>query len=41
MTKRKQPRDANQRAKNILDIATGEAMEAAPDTRNAAAVSLG
>lgn len=40
--KPKRPRDANQLAKHILDLATGEATEAAkPDTRNPAAVALG
>jgi len=42
MSKTKRLRDVNQRAKRIVDIATGEAMEAAPaDTRNPAAVALG
>lgn len=34
------PRDLNQRAKRIADIATGE-VEAAKDTRDPAAVALG
>lgn len=41
MTKRKMPRDANQRAKSIVDIATGEAPMEAKDKRNQAAVALG
>jgi hypothetical protein len=40
MTKKKLPRDPNQRAKAILDIATGETRQVA-DTRNPAAVALG
>ena len=36
----KRPRDPNQLAKLITDIATGEA-EDAPDTRDQAAVSMG
>lgn len=34
-------RDINQRAKSIVEIATGEAPLEAKDTRNPAAVSLG
>lgn len=42
MAKTKRPRDVNQRAKRIVDIATGEVAEvAAADTRNPAAVALG
>jgi hypothetical protein len=41
MAKSKRPRDTNQRAKSIVDIATGEAQEAATDKRNPAAVALG
>eukprot|EP01035_Chromulina_nebulosa_P036400 gene36400-49032_t len=38
----KRPTDINQRAKSIVDIATGEAVEANSDTqKNAAAVLLG
>jgi hypothetical protein len=37
----KLPRDVNQRAKAIVDIATGNAPPPAPDTRNPAAVALG
>lgn len=36
----KRPRDPNQLAKMIADIATGQAKEA-PDTRDQAAVSMG
>lgn len=41
--KAKRPTDLNQRAKNIVDIATGEAEDTAitPDGKNAAAVALG
>jgi hypothetical protein len=35
------PRDANQLAKMIVDIATGNAPPEPPDTRNPAAVALG
>lgn len=39
---RKRPTDPNQRAKLIVEIATGEVHEeAVPDTRDPAAVSLG
>jgi hypothetical protein len=39
---RKRPRDANQLAKLVSDIATGEAEDAAPDEgKNPAAVELG
>lgn len=38
--KPKRPRDTNQLAKSIVDIATGEA-EKPQDTRNPAAVALG
>ena len=41
MTKRKMPRDTNQRAKMVLAIVTGEAPMEAKDTRDPAAVSLG
>ncbi|MCB9183045.1 MAG: hypothetical protein H6591_03935 [Flavobacteriales bacterium] len=42
MTKPKLPRDPNQRAKRIADIATGEeALASEKDTRNPAAVALG
>jgi hypothetical protein len=41
MAKVKRPRDVNQRAKNILDIATGEAPREVKDDRDPAAVSLG
>lgn len=40
MSKKKLPRDPNQRAKSIVDIATGEA-QAVKDERNPAAVALG
>lgn len=40
MAKPKRPRDINQLAKLITDIATGEAEEA-PDTRDPAAVAMG
>ena len=40
MAKIKRPRDVNQLAKHIVDLATGQASEPA-DTRNPAAVSLG
>jgi hypothetical protein len=40
--KPKRPRDTNQLAKSIVDLATGEATEPAiPDTRNPNAVALG
>jgi hypothetical protein len=39
---RKRPRDPNQLAKLVVDIATGEAEDAAPDEgKNPAAVELG
>ncbi len=41
MKKAKRPRDVNQRAKSIVDIATGEARDAVKDDRNPAAVALG
>ena len=41
MTKRKMPRDPNQRAKLLVAIATGEAPAEAKDGRDPAAVSLG
>jgi hypothetical protein len=42
MTKRKRPKDFNQRAKLIVELATGEATEKNPDEgKNPAAVSLG
>lgn len=41
MTKAKLPRDPNQRAKRILDLATGDAPAAKEDKRDPAAVSLG
>jgi hypothetical protein len=42
MRKPKRPRDPNQLAKSIVDLATGEKTEALPaDTRNPAAVALG
>jgi hypothetical protein len=42
MSKIKRPRDFNQRAKNIVDLATGEITEKNPDAnKNPAAVSLG
>lgn len=42
MSKPKRPRDANQLAKSIVDIATGEAEDEIPDEgKNPAAVELG
>jgi hypothetical protein len=42
MAKIKRPKDFNQRAKNIVDIATGEVKENDPNYgKNPAAVSLG
>lgn len=43
MAKKKRPTDVNQKAKNIVDIATGETQdtELTPDGKNAAAVALG
>lgn len=43
MAKSKRPTDTNQRAKSIVDIATGEAEDTTltPDGKNAAAVALG
>lgn len=42
MTKPKRPKDTNQRAKSIVDIATGEVEEQNPDEgKNPAAVALG
>jgi hypothetical protein len=42
MKKPKRPKDTNQRAKAIVDLATGEKTEVVPkDTRNPAAVALG
>lgn len=42
MKKPKRPRDTNQLAKAIVDLATGEAQEpVVKDTRNPAAVELG
>ena len=41
MNKPKRPRDTNQRAKSIVDIATGEPQAAKEDKRNPAAVALG
>jgi hypothetical protein len=42
MTKIKRPKDFNQRAKNIVDLATGEITEKNPNEgKNPAAVSLG
>jgi hypothetical protein len=42
MNKPKRPRDTNQLAKSIVDLATGETKEPViPDTRNPAAVALG
>jgi hypothetical protein len=38
---RKRPRDPNQLAKAIVDIATGANSEAQPDGKNPAAVALG
>ncbi len=37
----KMPRDGNQLAKMIVDLATGNAPPEPPDTRNPAAVALG
>jgi hypothetical protein len=37
----KRPRDPNQLAKAIVDLATGQATEPAPPKRNEAAVELG
>ncbi len=42
MTKIKRPKDFNQRAKNIVDLATGQITEKNPNEgKNPAAVSLG
>lgn len=42
MKKTKQPKDTNQRAKNILDLITGEKTETKPvKEKNPAAVALG
>lgn len=42
MEKPKRPRDTNQLAKSIVDLATGEITEpVVPDTRNPNAVALG
>lgn len=42
MTKPKRPRDANQLAKSIVDLSTGEAVEPNPDEgKDPAAVALG
>jgi hypothetical protein len=41
MTKAKRPTDLNQRAKSIVDIATGETEDAAAPEKNPAAVALG
>ena len=42
MSNPKRPRDVNQRAKNIVDIATGEVADTNPDQRkDPAAVALG
>lgn len=42
MPKPKRPRDINQRAKSIVDIATGEAPDVAPNEgKDPAAVALG
>lgn len=42
MAKPKRPRDVNQRAKNILDIATGEVVDTNPEKgKDPAAVALG
>jgi len=42
MAKIKRPKDFNQRAKNIVDLATGEITEINPNEgKNPAAVSLG
>lgn len=40
MAKPKRPRDPNQRAKNVVDLATGEITEPKPE-KNPAAVELG
>lgn len=41
MAKGKRPTDINQRAKNIVDIATGESEDVPPPAKNPAAVALG
>lgn len=41
MARSKRPRDVNQRAKSIVDIATGEATDEVKDERDLAAVTLG
>lgn len=41
MPKPKRPRDVNQRAKSIVDIATGEDADEVKDERDPAAVALG
>jgi hypothetical protein len=42
MTKRKRPRDPNEMAKLIVDIATGDAQDVDPDAgKDPAAVALG
>ena len=43
MAKKKRPTDINQKAKSIVDIATGETPDPllTPDGKNAAAVALG
>ena len=42
MPRAKRPRDVNERAKNILDIATGEKSDpVSEDKKNPAAVALG
>ena len=43
MAKKKRPTDINQKAKSIVDIATGETKDPllTPDGKNAAAVALG
>lgn len=42
MSKPKRPKDTNQRAKSIVDIATGETEDPNPDEgKNPAAVALG
>jgi len=42
MIKRKRPKDSNQRAKFIVDLATGEEQEKNPDEgKNLSAVALG
>lgn len=41
MTKPKRPRDANQLAKLITDIATGEKTETLPPAKDEAAAALG